>query len=84
MKLDVVAFHIVTDTWHLKTDHLKEPSHIGRFEETSESSMTPIRSRNDVPNVLTRVQRFQIRKLYLLCIVSLSDKRSITVAMLLN
>ena len=83
MEVNVVALHVVRDTWGLRTDNLKEPSPIGRFEETSESNLTSIRSRDDVPKERIRVQRFQIRKLYLLWLVFLSDRRSSTIAMLL-
>ena len=38
---DVVALHVVRDTWDLRTDHLKEPSPIGRCKETGESIWHP-------------------------------------------
>ena len=38
---DVVALHVVTDSWDLRTDHLKEPRPIGRCEETSENILRP-------------------------------------------
>ena len=71
------------DTWDLRTDHLKEPSPIRHLEEINKSSLTSIRNRDDVPKVQIRVQHLQIRKLYLLWIVSLSDRRSSTIEMLL-
>ena len=33
---DVLAIHVVRDTWDLRTDNLKEQSLIERCEETSE------------------------------------------------
>ena len=36
MEEDVVALHVVRDSWNWRTDHLKEPGPIGRGEETSE------------------------------------------------
>ena len=60
-----------------------EPTLKGRSEETSESILTFIRSRDDVPKERTRTT-LQIRKLYLLWIVSLPDRRSSAVAMKIN
>ena len=65
MEVNVVVLHVARDTCDLRTDHLKETSPIGSYEEIGESIWRPseVGTTSLTSEHSTRV--IQIRKLYL-------------------